>query len=131
MDFFSPLRYPGGKGKVAKFFQQIFKENNLYDGIYVEPYAGGASVALSLLINEYVRKIIINDKDRSLFAFWHSVLNDTENLCRIINDTEVNVSNWDIQRKIQLNKNDVDLIELGFSTFFMNRSNRSGILLAG
>lgn len=69
MDYCSPLRYPGGKGKVADYFKQIFRDNSLYDGVYVEPYAGGASVALSLLFNEYVSKIIINDIDRSIFAF--------------------------------------------------------------
>ena len=80
MDFLSPLRYPGGKAKVAK----IIAENNLLDGVYIEPYVGGASVALSLLFNEYVSRIIINDKDRAIYAFWHSVLFDTENLCRLI-----------------------------------------------
>jgi DNA adenine methylase len=131
MDFFSPLRYPGGKGKVATFIHQVYKENSLYDGVYVEPYAGGASVALSLLYNEYVRKIIINDKDRSLYAFWHSVLNDTDNLCKLIHDTDISVNSWDIQRQVQRQKNDVSLLELGFSTFFLNRCNRSGIILAG
>jgi DNA adenine methylase len=131
MDFFSPLRYPGGKGKVSKFFHQVFKDNDLCDGIYVEPYAGGASVALSLLFHEYARKIIINDKDRSLYAFWNCVLNDTDNLCRLIRDTEVNVANWEVQKNIQRNKKDVSLLELGFSTFFLNRCNRSGIILAG
>ena len=82
MDFLSPLRYPGGKAKVANFFQKIIVENNLLDGVYIEPYVGGASVALSLLFNEYVSRIIINDKDRSIYAFWYSVLFDTENLCR-------------------------------------------------
>ena len=74
MEFLSPLRYPGGKAKVADFVQCLIKENALLDGTYVEPYVGGGSVALSLLFNEYVRDIYINDKDISIYAFWYSVL---------------------------------------------------------
>ena len=127
----SPLRYPGGKAKVANFFQKIIVENNLLDGVYIEPYVGGASVALSLLFNEYVSRIIINDKDRSIYAFWYSVLFDTENLCRLIHDTPITMNSWYQQKDIQKNKETVELLDLGFSTFFMNRTNRSGILNAG
>jgi DNA adenine methylase len=129
--FYSPLRYPGGKGKVAEYFKQVFKDNLLYDGVYVEPYAGGASVGLSLLFNEYASKIIINDIDRSIFAFWHSVLQNTEGLCKLINDTPVNLETWEEQRHIQKNKNRFGLLKVGFSTFFLNRTNRSGIINAG
>ncbi len=73
MTFYSPLRYPGGKGKLVNYFKQLFEENSLNQGIYVEPYVGGASIALSLLIEGYASKVIINDIDRSIFAFWHSV----------------------------------------------------------
>lgn len=131
MNFYSPLRYPGGKGKVADYFKQIFKENFLYDGVYVEPYAGGASVALSLLFNEYASKIIINDIDRSIFSFWHSVLNNTEELCKLIFDTPVTVDNWEIQKHVQKDKQQQGLLEVGFSTFYLNRTNRSGIINAG
>jgi DNA adenine methylase len=131
MNLYSPLRYPGGKGKVADYFKQIFKENYLYDGIYVEPYAGGASVALSLLFNEYASKVIINDIDRSIFSFWHSVLHKTDELCKLIHDTPVTVLEWETQKQIQREKKQHDHLKIGFSTFFLNRTNRSGILNAG
>lgn len=131
MDYYSPLRYPGGKGKVASYFKQVFKDNLLYDGVYIEPYAGGASVALSLLLNEYASKIVINDIDISIYAFWHSVLNKTEALCSLIEKTPVTVLVWDQQRLIQKNPATHSLLEVGFSTFFLNRTNRSGILNAG
>ena len=131
MEFYSPLRYPGGKGKVSDYFKQIFKDNFLYDGIYIEPYAGGASVGLSLLFNEYASKIIINDIDRSIFSFWHSVLNKPEELCKLIRDTPVNMDTWFQQKHIQKEKSKNSLIKVGFATFFLNRTNRSGILNAG
>jgi DNA adenine methylase len=134
-EYNSPLRYPGGKGKVADYFKQIIRDNSLYDGVYVEPYAGGASVALTLLFNEYVSKIIINDIDRSIYAFWHSVLYRTEEFCRLVETTPVTIETWKKQRQIQKkNKNKKEaqrLLRLGFSTFFLNRTNRSGILNGG
>src|SRR3990172_12779 len=131
MNFYTPMRYPGGKGKVADYFKQIFKENLLYDGVYVEPYAGGAAVALSLLFNEYASKIIINDIDRSIYAFWHSVMNETDDFCKLIKDTPVTIDTWDEQKNIQKGKNKHSLLTVGFSTLFLNRTNRSGILNAG
>lgn len=130
-DFYSPLRYPGGKSKVSSYFKSIFKINSLYDGVYIEPYAGGSSVALSLLFNEYASKIIINDIDRSIYAFWYSVLYRTENLCRLIWDTPLNIEIWKMQRSVQKKKNIYSLLKLGFSTFYLNRTNRSGIIGAG
>ena len=131
MKFCSPLRYPGGKGKLADFFYTIIEENNLYDGHYVEPYAGGASIALSLLFYEYVSRIIINDFDRSIYAFWYSALNKTQELCDLILKTKVTLSNRKKCKDIQKTKKKSSLLNLGFSTFFLNRTNRSGIINGG
>lgn len=129
--FYSPLRYPGGKGKTANFFKLIIRENNLFDGLYIEPYAGGASIALELLLNEYVAEIVINDIDRSIYAFWYCVLNHTEKLCDLISKTKLNLKNWQEHKEVQKNKRKAHLLELGFSTFFLNRVNRSGIINGG
>jgi len=129
--FYSPLRYPGGKGKLAEFVKIIFKRNDLLEGYYIEPYAGGASIALSLLFSGYASKIIINDFDKSIFSFWHSVINETDELCKLINDSPINVDVWRQQKEIQKQKEEASLLQLGFSTFFLNRTNRSGIITAG
>lgn len=130
-NYVSPLRYPGGKLKVVDYVKRLMEENDLCGGAYIEPYAGGASVALSLLFCGYASKIRINDIDRSIFAFWHSVLHETDALCRLIANTPVNMETWQLQREVQKNKTGVDLLTLGFSTFFLNRTNRSGILNGG
>jgi len=133
MKFYSPLRYPGGKNKLARFISFVCDKNNINgkNGHYIEPYAGGASVALFLLFENYVSKITINDSDRSIYAFWHSVLYNTRDLCSLIEKTDVNIKNWHKFRKIQGQKETANLLELGFSTFFMNRTNVSGIINAG
>lgn len=131
LDLFpSPLRYPGGKRKVANFVKLLFLENDLTGGEYVEPYAGGSSVALALLFESYASHIHINDIDQSVHAFWSAVLDDTERLCARIHDTEVTIDEWHRQRAVQV-ASDPDALDLAFSTFFMNRCNRSGIITGG
>lgn len=129
--FFTPLRYPGGKGKLADFVREIFQKNDLVGGHYVEPYAGGAGIAMELLILEYASHIHINDINPAVWAFWHAVISDTESLCRLIHDTEVTIDEWHAQKEVQKNSKEHGLTEFGFSTFFLNRCNRSGILNAG
>ncbi len=117
--------------KLSGFVRDIIVENDLLGGTYIEPFAGGASVALYLLFTEHVNNIIINDADRSIYAFWYAVLNDTEELCRRIHDTPVSVAEWNMQRELQRRKDECDYLELGFSTFFLNRTNGSGIIRGG
>jgi DNA adenine methylase len=128
---FTPLRYPGGKGKLASYIKRLISTNRLLDGEYVEPFAGGAAIALELLFHEYVSKVHINDLSRPVYAFWHSVLNRTDDLCRLIRDTPRTVGAWDRQKLILAREGDHDLLDVGFSMFFLNRTNRSGILNGG
>lgn len=127
----SPLRYPGGKRKLAQFIKDTIIKNKMTGGTYVEPFAGGASVALFLLYREYVSRVIINDIDRSIYAFWHEVLNNTEQLCDRIIKTEITIDEWERQKAVQEKKATADLLDLAFSTFFLNRTNRSGIISGG
>tara|TARA_R110002124_G_scaffold32872_1_gene109703 strand:+ start:194 stop:1093 length:900 start_codon:yes stop_codon:yes gene_type:complete len=128
--FYSPLRYPGGKNKLAGFIAKICVDNKI-NGHYIEPDSGGASVALYLLLEGFVEKITINDKDRAIYAFWYSVLNNTSQFCERIKNVEVTIEEWRRQRAIQANKEKANLLDLGFSTFFLNRTNRSGIINGG
>jgi len=130
MAFESPLRYPGGKGKLAPFIKYIIIQNELKNGVYVEPYAGGAGVACSLLLSGVVSKIIINDADRSIWAFWESLKLYSEELCNRINNTPISIEEWRRQKAIQKIP-EIPTIDLGFSTFFLNRTNVSGVLSGG
>ena len=127
----SPLRYPGGKSRITNFVAKLIKDNNITGGCYVEPFAGGAGVALNLLLDGIVDRIFINDKDRSIYAFWDSAINHTERFICRLESVNVTIEEWKKQREIQLNKENANLFDLGFSTFFLNRTNRSGIIMAG
>ena len=129
--FYTPLRYPGGKGKLVPYIKKLLEENSLVDGVYVEPYAGGAAVAMELLLHEYVRKVYINDISAGVAAFWRSVLHNTDAICAAITNAQLSMDEWSKQREIQRQPGSHDDLALGFSTFFLNRTNRSGILNAG
>ncbi|HTQ13496.1 MAG TPA: DNA adenine methylase [Rhizomicrobium sp.] len=128
---YTPLRYPGGKRRLVSTIARLLEGNGLADIEYAEPYAGGASVALALLLEEYAATIHINDLSRPVYAFWHSVLHDTENLCLRIERVNLTMREWKRQRKVYENADTADLSDLGFATFFLNRTNRSGILNGG
>lgn len=127
----SPLRYPGGKAALAPFVTDMIVRNGLADGSYAEPYCGGAGVALELLTGEIVRTIYLNDADQRIYAFWHSILYDTERFLRLLWDTPLSVSEWKKQKEIMNRSDASDMLSTGFSTFYLNRCNRSGILSAG
>lgn len=128
---FSPLRYPGGKGRLSPFIQTIFERNDLLDGHYVEPYAGGAAVALSLLLLEYASQIHINDISKPVYLFWKAVLEDTDALCKKIKEKSVTPEEWRRQRRILFHYRDQSRVSVAFAFFFLNRTNRSGIIHSG
>ena len=127
---YSPLRYPGGKSKLYNLIEDVVCHYADFVTTYVEPFAGGASVALGLLLNQKVNKIIINDINIGVYSFWRSVCQDTEDLLRLITDTDVNIDNFNKQKLIYRNESQYSP-ELGFATFFLNRTCYSGILNAG
>lgn len=129
--YYSPLRYPGGKSCIFPFMAQYFYENNLIGIDYAEPYAGGAGLALRLLIDEYVGNIYINDYNPSIYAFWKMILKYPDDFCEWIMNVEVSVDNWYKYKQIQKDYSTADMMELAKSTFFLNRTNISGVIKGG
>lgn len=126
----SPLRYPGGKSQLTPFVIELLRANCLLGGTYVEPFAGGCGIAWSLLLNGYVSQVWINDIDPAIYAFWSCVLNNTGDFCDRIESVDVTMDEWHRQRAIYFSSRP-KRIDLAFATFFLNRTNRSGILRGG
>jgi DNA adenine methylase len=127
----SPLRYPGGKASLATFFSDVLTANGIEDGIYVEPYAGGAGAALDLLMSDQVQRVVLNDADPCIFAFWCAVLHSKERLVKLIRDTPVTIEEWKRQRDIYRRQSAYSRVRVAFATFYLNRCNRSGIIANG
>lgn len=124
----SPLRYPGGKAKLYAFFAELLRHNGIQNAHYCEPYAGGAGLALKLLSSGLVERISLNDVDDAIWAFWVSALTANSELCRLIETADLSIQEWYRQREIWRKKDTTDLLALGFATFYLNRTNRSGII---
>lgn len=128
---YSPLRYPGGKNKITNFVKLIINKTGKQDVTYIEPFAGGCGIALSLLLQGYVKNIVINDYDKAVYSFWRAIINETDKFIKLIEDTPINVGEWKKQKEIYTKKNNRYSLELGFALFYLNRTNRSGIIKAG
>lgn len=128
---YSPLRYPGGKTKFYEYVKELLKCNDMLGETYMEPFAGGAGLALKLLLNNDVKRIVINDYDPAIYSFWHSILHETEAFCELVNMTPVTTEEWKKQREIYINHSGEISLEVGFATFFLNRTNVSGVIKGG
>lgn len=126
----SPLRYPGGKTQLAPFVVDLLRANGLLGCIYAEPFAGGAGLAWRLLLNGHVTEVWLNDIDPGIYSFWRAVLNQPDDLCELIETTEITMTEWLRQRTI-LQKARTSQINRAFATLFLNRTNRSGIIGGG
>lgn len=130
MRYLSPLRYPGGKARLARFFSDLIKAQHPRPRYYAEPYAGGAGAALNLLYRKDVDHIYINDINPGIAAFWRAATSIPNDLIKLIRSTPVTITEWEKQRDIYKTGDTKDDLKLGFSTFFLNRTNRSGIINA-
>ncbi|MEA3076446.1 MAG: adenine methylase [Actinomycetota bacterium] len=129
MRFVSPLRYPGGKGALADFLGTLITAQRPACTTYVEPFAGGAGAALRLLLDEYVDEVVLNDLDPGVAAFWRCVFLHPSELIARIRHAKVSIEEW--RRQAAIYKAGLaDDLDLGYATFFLNRTNRSGILAA-
>lgn len=128
--FYSPLRYPGGKGKLAPLMELLIKQTGHCGGTYIEPFAGGAGIALELLEKGIVNDIVINDLDKGIYSFWRAILTETDRFINDIQTVEITISEWNKQRE-KINNCSRYSYDLGFATFYLNRTNRSGIIKGG
>lgn len=128
--FYSPLRYPGGKGKLEPFMELLIQQTGHMGGTYIEPFAGGAGIALELLEKEVVSDIVINDLDKGIYSFWRAIITETDRFVNDIRNVDLTINEWNRQREVIENSNRYSY-ELGFATFYLNRTNRSGIIKGG
>jgi DNA adenine methylase len=113
---------------LAGVLAHLIRTNGREGGIYVEPYAGGAGAALGLLFGEHVQRLILNDADSNIYAFWHSLLNRTDDFLKLLRDVPLTTDEWHRKREIYLRPFEHSRLDVGFSTFYLNRCNRSGII---
>lgn len=127
----SPLRYPGGKTALAPFLRAVIKENGLKDPVYAEPYCGGAGAAITLLFQEVASELLLNDIDPAIYSFWWAVLKRPDDLIEELSNLPISIEEWHRQKKVYTTSRNRVSLKLAVATLFLNRANRSGIILAG
>ena len=127
----SPMRYPGSKAVIAEYIGEILVRNHMLGATYVEPFCGGSSVALDLLYSEQVSRVVLNDIDYRLCSFWDAILRKPEEFCDQLRRTPVTMEEREHQIEIYRHPDEYAPFYVGFSTFFLNKVNRSGILTGG
>lgn len=129
----SPLRYPGGKAPLSGFFESVIHALGLSKPTYVEPYAGGAGAGLDLLYRGIVGRVVINDFDYSVYSLWDAMLHRNAEFLDRLDEVPLTVDEWLRQREIYRRRDEpgIDKLDLGFATFYLNRTNRSGVLQGG
>ena len=131
----SPLRYPGGKTQLYTFINHTLNLNKINNATYCEPFCGGSGAAISLLLSNHVENVILNDYDKAIYSFWHAIIYDTKRFIAKINEIPINMISWREQREIYQTNNEKPHLgydfDLGFATFFLNRTNRAGIITGG
>src|ERR1051325_3746733 len=127
----TPLRYPGGKSRLANYVKVLLLKNELGSVHYIEPYAGGAGLGVTLLLHNFAKTITINDIDPLVHAFWKCAVTETDKFCKRISSVRVSMAEWHRQRDVIENRRKHKMIDVGFAAFFLNRTNRSGIINGG
>lgn len=126
--FPSPLRYPGGKSLLTSFLSEVIELNSIKGGTYCEGFAGGAGAALGLLMDNKVDRVVLNDADVHIYSFWNSILKNSSEFIELVKGCSINMAEWHKQKDVYEKPGQYSELEIGFSTFFLNRCNRGGIL---
>ena len=132
MPYYTPLRYPGGKRRLFGVVARLLEENGLNHGSNTLSHTPAALQSVCLCSLKNTRRLChLNDLSRPIFAFWYSVLHSTDELCERVERAAVTMEEWHRQRAVLESSEAADLMDLGFATLFLNRTNRSGIIAGG
>jgi len=118
----SPLRYPGAKRQLIPLFNSLLLQAPV--GTFVEPFAGGASVALHVAVNGLAERVILGEADPLVYAFWYVACFDTPWIIEQIQTVDVTLANWE---RFKARPGET-LRDRALSCLFLNRTSFSGIL---
>lgn len=127
---YTPIRYPGGKSKIYSTIDAIIEANDLIGSSYAEAFCGGAGLAMQLLLKQRVSKVFLNDIDPAVYSMWKMIVHHSDELCSFVANVELSIDEWR-QQKETLSLSKAPSIKMGKAAFYLNRTNRSGILEAG
>ncbi|MCY4261300.1 MAG: DNA adenine methylase [Rhodobacteraceae bacterium] len=121
----SPLRYPGGKTWLIPHIREWLKHTK--SEILIEPFAGGAVVSLTSVMEKLTDFAVMIEIDRDVAAFWRSALESGPTLQEWISQFEPT-----LERLQEIEKSPPENVtKHGFRTLVLNRTRRGGVLASG
>lgn len=120
----SPLRYPGAKRKLLPHIAELLDLNNLRPDLFIELFAGGASISLALLWQGRVGSIGLVDADPLVAAFWQTVFGDAQWLVDQVLTVPLSIEKW---RELK-HSNPGSVRDRALKCLYLNRTSFSGIL---
>ncbi|WP_269086386.1 DNA adenine methylase [Mycobacteroides abscessus] len=133
MRWVSPLRYPGGKGRMAAALAELFAAQFglMAVEIWIEPFAGGAGAGLHLLAQDVVEEIWLTEKNRALAAFWRTVVQNGAELSALIRACSPDMHTWHDAKGVVAAAEageTINDLDLAFAALVINRCSRSGMV---
>jgi len=117
----SPLRYPGAKRLLLPAIRDLLPE---HVDLLIEPFAGGASVALALLDEGRADRVVLGDADPLVAAFWSVATSRPDELIEAMRAETPSVERWDYWRAAEPD----DELKAACKCLYLNRTSFSGNL---
>ena len=125
----SPFRYPGGKTwlvpRIRQWLASIPKPK-----CFIEPFAGGAIVGLTVAFEKYADEVILVEKDEQVAAVWRTIIDD-KNGAQWLAEQIIQFQLSPDSAKELLARNSRSIRLKAFQTIVQNRINHGGILAPG
>ena len=124
----SPFRYPGGKTWLIPQIYKWMRSLLFTPEIFVEPFAGGGIVSLTVANENLADHVIMVEIDDDIAAVWKTIFyGDTDWLINRIISFDMTIDNVNQVLAIDYSANE----EKAFKTIIKNRTFHGGILAKG
>ena len=123
----SPLRYPGGKTWLVPEIRKFLKGLGFRPEVFVEPFAGGGIASLTAIMDGFVDRAVLCEKDPNVSNLWRCMLDDAEELARRVERFAATPENV----RAVIADVGVSGMDAAFRTLLWNRISRGGIMAKG
>jgi len=124
----SPLRYPGGKTWLREAVLRWLRSLPQPRELFVEPFAGGASVGLAVANAQIVERIILAELDPEVATLWKVIFSGAWRKLTDRIDSFM-VLRADVRRLLA--SQSTDTIETAFRCLLRNRLQHGGVMAPG
>ena len=120
----SPLRYPGGKTWLVPQIRKFLEGLDYRPEVFIEPFAGGGIASLTAVMDGYVDRAVLCEKDPDVANFWQCMLDDAEELARRVEGFDLTQGTLEAK----LANTGVSGMDAAVRTLLRNRVRRGGIM---